>query len=232
MNIAIMQPYFLPYIGYFQLIQAVDIFVVYDNIKYTKKGWINRNRILQNNSDSLFSLPLKKASDFLDINQREIAQDYYPQELSRKISASYSKAPFFSYAYPVIQEILNHDERNLFRYIFHSIECIGRYLNIQTELKISSSIAVDHSLKSENRIWAICNALRAESYINAIGGLDLYRKEDFADRGIDLKFLKSHEIQYRQFDNKFVPWLSIVDVMMFNHVDEIRAMLENGYDLV
>ena len=76
MKLAIMQPYFFPYIGYFQLIKSVDEFVIYDNIQYTKKGWINRNRILVNGTDYLISLPLKKDSDYLNVVDRQLAESW------------------------------------------------------------------------------------------------------------------------------------------------------------
>ena len=95
MKLAIMQPYFLPYIGYFQLIAAVDQFIVYDNIKYTKKGWINRNRLLQNGTDTVFSIPLSKDSDALDIRERQIAADFRRDKLLKQIAEAYRKAPYF-----------------------------------------------------------------------------------------------------------------------------------------
>ncbi len=76
MKLAIMQPYFFPYIGYFQLINTVDEFVVYDNIEFTKKGWINRNRILVNGKDEYITLPIKKDSDFLHVKDRFLAETW------------------------------------------------------------------------------------------------------------------------------------------------------------
>ena len=110
-----MQPYFLPYIGYYQLIAAVDVFVVYDNIKYTKKGWINRNRMLRNGKDVMFSLPLKSDSDRLDVCQRELAVDFDPRQLLNTINGAYRRAPYFSLTSPLIEQIVMYDDRNLFR---------------------------------------------------------------------------------------------------------------------
>ncbi len=98
MKIAIMQPYFVPYLGYFQLISAVDKFVVYDNIEYTKKGWINRNRILINNKDSMLTINLKKSSDFDNVINKEISNEFNRKKVLNKIKTSYKNAPFFEAA--------------------------------------------------------------------------------------------------------------------------------------
>ncbi len=228
-KVAIMQPYFLPYIGYWQLINAVDTFVVYDNIEYTKKGWINRNRILEVDHDKLYSIPIKKASDFLPINKRQLAENSQVElnSVLRTIQNNYRKAPNFKIAYPIIEACFLYDNNNLFEFIFHSINTICRYLDIGTNLVVSSKIGIDHSLKSEQKVMAICRAEGANQYINPIGGLELYEKEEFRANGIDLKFLRTGEIRYKQLNNSFVPSLSIIDIMMFNSKEETKYMLAN-----
>jgi hypothetical protein len=230
-RLAIMQPYFFPYIGYFQLIQAVDQFIVYDNIKYTKRGWINRNRMLQNGKDVMFSLPLKADSDFRDICERELAADFSPDKFLDRIAGAYRRAPYFVETFPLIEQVVRHEDRNLFGFIHHSITATCAYLGIGTEIRVSSTIDVDHGLKSQDKVLALCQAVGADSYINAIGGTDLYSQEDFAARGIGLKFLQSRPIEYSQFGGEFVPWLSIIDVMMFNPKATVTAMLDR-YDLI
>lgn len=227
-----MQPYFLPYIGYFQLIAEVDVFVVYDNIKYTKKGWINRNRMLLNGADVMFSLPLKNGSDSLDVVERELAADFSRDKLLNQLKGAYARAPYFAQTFPLIERIVRHDERNLFRYIQHSIVSICGHLGVTTEIRVSSDIAVDHELKGQDKVIALCEALGADCYVNPIGGVALYSKEVFKARGIDLKFIRSKPFEYRQFDNAFVPWLSIVDVMMFNSVHAITAGALRDFDLI
>lgn len=224
-----MQPYFLPYIGYFQLAQLVDKFVIYDNIQFTKKGWINRNRILVNGQDQFITLPLKNDSDFLDINKRLLADTFDTDKLKllRRIKESYRKAPYFEDAYPVIEGIFSFPSRGLFDFLFNSVFQICQYLGINTEFVVSSGIQVDHSLKSEERVLAIAKQMNAKCYINPIGGQELYSKRNFADQGIELNFIQSEPIVYKQFNNEFVPWLSILDLMMFNSKDEIRLMLQS-----
>ena len=227
MKLAIMQPYFFPYIGYFQLMNAVDEFVLYDNIEFTKKGWINRNRILANGRDTYITLPLKRDSDFRDIAERHLA-DIWPQERKKmlnRIIESYRKAPYFKSAFPAIEESILIDDENLFQFLFRILILIKTYLGITTPFVVSTSIEIDHSLRSEEKVIAICTARKAEIYFNPIGGLDLYSKNQFKHNGIGLFFLKSNNIQYPQFTNEFVPFLSIIDVMMFNSKDCIREFL-------
>lgn len=232
MKLAIMQPYFLPYIGYFQLIAAADLFIVYDNIKYTKKGWINRNRMLVNGADAMFSLPLKKDSDSLDVVQRELAADFDCSKLLNQFKGGYGRAPYFDQTFPLLECIVRFDDANLFRYIHHSLVAICRHLGIETEIRISSDIAIDHSLKNQNKVLALCQAVGAATYINTIGGTELYAKDDFCAHGVTLQFIKSRPYEYPQFGAPFVPWLSIVDVLMFNPVHDIRACISQNYELI
>ncbi len=232
MRLAIMQPYFLPYIGYFQLIAAADIFVVYDNIKYTKKGWINRNRMLQNGKDVMFSLPLKSGSDSLDIGDRELAADFNRDKLLNQFKGAYRQAPYFERTFPLIEQIVRHKDANLFRFLLHSIVKTCGHLGITTKIRISSEIPIDHALKSQDKVLALCEAVGATTYVNAIGGMELYSKKAFLGKGVELKFIKSKPFEYAQFGNEFVPWLSIVDVMMFNAPAQIGDAIRGGYELV
>ncbi|VWD45373.1 WbqC family protein [Burkholderia lata] len=231
MKVAIMQPYFLPYIGYFQLIEAVDQFVVYDNIKYTKKGWFNRNRFLLNGSDAIFSIPLKRDSDSLDVCEREVAPDYEPGKLAAQLKGAYARAPYFEHGFELVQSVIAASDTNLFRFISRSIDAVVDRLGIDTRIVVSSSIDTDHSLKGQDRVLAICESLGASTYVNAIGGIDLYSRDDFAARGIDLRFIRSRLVEYRQFGAPFVPWLSIVDLLMFNSAADVKCMLTE-YDLI
>jgi WbqC-like protein family len=232
MKVAIMQPYFLPYIGYFQLIAAVDTFIVYDNIKYTKKGWINRNRMLQNGKDVMFSLPLKSDSDYLDVCERELATDFNRDKLLNQFRGAYSRAPYFEQTFPLVEQIVKYEDRNLFRYIYHAITSVCEYLGIATEIKVSSSIVIDHDLKNQDKVLALCEAVGANVYVNAIGGMELYSKEAFLDKDIELKFIQSKPFEYTQFGAAFMPWLSIIDVMMFNSLDTIQTSISTNYELI
>ena len=231
MILGIMQPYFMPYIGYFQLLNAVDKYVIYDNAKYTKKGWINRNRILQNNKDTLISISVEKDSDYLDIKDRSVADSFDKKKLINQIRDPYRKAPYFEQVIPIVEDIINYEEKNLFLYIYNSIKEVCKFLNIHTEIIISSTIDVDQTPAGQDRVIAICKTLGAEDYYNAIGGQELYQPKDFEKEGINLRFLSSNLVTYKQFNNDFIPWLSIIDVMMFNSLAEIQDML-NEYKLI
>ncbi|MBI4809583.1 MAG: WbqC family protein [Nitrosomonadales bacterium] len=231
-SVAIMQPYFMPYIGYFQLIAAVDQFIVYDNIKYTKKGWINRNRMLQNGKDVMFTLPLKSGPDSLDVCERELAADFNREKMLNQFKEAYRRAPYFGQTFPLLEQIVHFEDRNLFRFLHHSITRICEHLEIPTKILVSSGIAIDHGLKNQDRVLALCEAVGATTYVNAIGGIELYSREVFRARGVELRFIKSKEFEYGQFGDPFVPWLSIVDVLMFNPLDAVKACITANYELI
>ena len=234
MKIAIMQPYFFPYIGYFQLLNAVDEFIIYDNIEYTKKGWINRNRILANGKDQVIGIPIKKDSDYLTIIERTLSDNWEKDrnKLFNKIKESYRNAPYYKDAAEVIEECLFLEDRNLFRFILNSLECVSSYLNIETPIITSSNIPVNHDLKSPDKVLAMSSNRGGSTYINPIGGVDLYKKNDFLSQKIKLRFLKTKPFIYAQHNNEFVPWLSIIDIMMFCSKEQIGLYLNEGYSLI
>jgi len=228
-RLAIMQPYFAPYLGYFQLLNAVDKFVIYDNIQFSKKGWIHRNRILSNGKDELISLTLKKDSDYLDIRDRTLSHDFSKSrsKLLRRIENSYAKAPYFSEVFPIVQRFLLFDDQNLFNFVSNSVKAIADYLSIQTEITRSSELDIDHSAKGENKVLKICKCLKAKTYINPPGGVDLYSKNAFDQAGLELKFLRPNLQVYDQHAPAFIPGLSIIDVAMFNSRESIANMLND-----
>lgn len=234
MKVGIMQPYIFPYIGYFQLINAVDCFVIYDNIQYTKKGWINRNRILVNGKDEYFTIPLLKESDFLNVVDRHLSADWQKEKgkLLNKIKENYRKAPYFNDVIRLIEDCFNYTSNNLFDFIFNALNKTLEYLSIKTPIVVSSTLPIDHTLKAEEKVIAICGALNATTYINPIGGTELYSKERFLQQGIQLQFIKADNIQYKQFNNEFIPFLSIIDVMMFNSKSTITDYLNNSFTLI
>lgn len=228
-----MQPYFLPYIGYFQLIKGVDEFIIYDNIQYSRKGWIQRNRMLENGKDVFISLSLKKDSDYLDVRDRKLSAQW-PQDkkrLLRRISANYRRAPFYSDIFPLIENIFNYENDNLFEFIFNSVKEICNLLDINTKITISSTLDIDHSLRSQEKVIALVKNVQGQIYLNPIGGLELYNNQDFIDSNIKLEFHKAKPISYTQFKNEFIPWLSILDILMFNPVSQVKEWLE-AYEII
>ena len=231
MKLGIMQPYFLPYIGYFQLIASVDTFIVYDNIKFTKKGWINRNRMLVNGAVAVFSLPLCKDSDYSEIKQRKIATDFDRKKLLNQFKGAYHHAPNVKKILPLLEEIIFFEDLNLFNYVRNSIQQMCVHLGIETEIKISSQIQIDHALKGQEKVLALCKATGASIYINSIGGEDLYCRDDFQAVDVELQFIKANNFEYVQFENPHVSSLSIVDVLMFNSLDLVCDRIKNNFTL-
>ena len=229
MKLAIMQPYFLPYIGYFQLISAVDRFVIYDDVNFIKQGYINRNKILGNNKSQTFTVDLKRASSNSLINEIEIGNNC--KKIIKTIKQNYSKAPFFKDAMPLIEDILNNPEKNLARFVGSSLQKISKYLQIDTVFYYSSELEKNCELKAQDKVINICDNLNASHYLNAIGGQELYSKDTFKENKIKLNFIKTNLQPYQQFEQEFIPCLSIIDVMMFNSPELINKMLDN-YKLI
>ena len=228
-----MQPYFFPYIGYWQLINAVDTFVIYDNIQFSKKGWFHRNNFLMNDKKTLFTIPIKKDSDNLDVVDRYLSDDSEKQitKTITQIKNNYRKAPYYNDVFPLIEAVFLNQEKNLFYYIFSSVEMICDYLDIDTKIVKSSTIDIDHTLKSQDKVIAINKSLNSTKYINPIGGRELYDIESFIKEAIELRFLESEVPEYRQFSDKFISHLSIIDIMMFNSKNEVKEMLKR-YELI
>lgn len=232
MKIGIMQPYFVPYIGYWQLLNAVDRYVIYDDVNFIKGGWINRNRILINGQPKYFNIPMIGASPFKLINEVGVNNDSKLVDKNlRTIDGAYKKAPYYEEVYPLIEKILKCKKDNIAEFISESMAIICEFLNIETEIIVSSKLDKNCALKGQDKVLEICKLLGATEYYNAIGGQELYSFSDFKKEGIELKFLKTDAISYKQFSNEFQPNLSIIDVMMFNSKEDISHMLKQ-YTLV
>jgi hypothetical protein len=228
-KLAIMQPYLFPYLGYFQLIKAVDAFVIFDDVNYINRGWINRNNILAQGKAQLFTLELEGASQNKLIN--EISVKCRPEKLLKSIRQVYSKAPQFSAIYPLIEDILIHQQSNLAIFLEYQLKQISKYLGLHPQWHVSSRLRKNNENRGQEKVLAICNELGATHYINLPGGKLLYDRETFASRGMQLSFIQPKVVTYRQFGNEFVPRLSIIDVMMFNDIENCSKLLEE-YELV
>lgn len=227
-----MQPYLFPYLGYFQLVHAVDKFVIYDDVNFIKQGWINRNNILLNDRAHLFTIPLKKISSYTLIAETEIAdKQEWRQKLLKTITQAYCGAPNFETVFELVQDILNTRTTSVSTLIFTSLQRIAAYLKIRTLIEETSGIYSNSLLRGQDRIIDICKRENAKTYINADGGLKLYSREIFRENEIVLYFLRSRNIVYEQFRKPFIPSLSIIDTLMFNDPEDIKEML-NEYDLV
>ncbi|MCW3122945.1 MAG: WbqC-like family protein, partial [Flavipsychrobacter sp.] len=223
-------PYIFPYIGYFQLVHCVDRFVMYDDVSFIKQGWINRNKVLLNGQEHIFTVPLKNASSFVTIANTEVNRALYDAWLPKflkTLTQAYAKAPHYHAIYDLVSGIMNGPHETIGILAANSIIETGNYLGITTEFKTTATGYHNSELKAKDRVIDICKTEGATQYINPIGGKDLYLKEDFAANGIQLNFVKTHKITYPQLKNEFVPWLSIIDVMMFNDAGTIMGYLND-----
>lgn len=227
-KLGIMQPYFLPYIGYWQLMNAVDQYVIADDFNYSKRGWIKRNRILIQGKAQYYGIEIKEASQNKLINETYVlTNEKIRKKLLLKMEHSYKKAPYYQEVYPLLETILCTEETNLALFLEHSIKVIARYLDIHTKFILSSELKKDKTLKCQDMVISICEMLHATEYYNAIGGTELYSFEEFKKHNIKLAFVKTEPIIYKQFNNEFIPNLSIIDVLMFNERNQVRTYLNN-----
>jgi len=223
-----MQPYLFPYIGYYQLMHACDRFVVADDVTFIKQGWINRNRLLINGAASYFTVPVRRHS--ADALIRDVEIDDGPSSrwrvpLLKTIANFYRRAPWFEPVYPVVERVLGGPFTRIADMARASLREVCDYLGAPVSMIESAAAYGNAHLKGQERVIDTCRAERATDYINAAGGRALYSHEAFLAHGIRLHFLSPAPIEYRQFDGPFVPWLSMIDVLMFNPRDEARALL-------
>lgn len=212
MKLAVMQPYLFPYIGYFQLIYAADLFLIYDDVAYIKQGYINRNSILSPNGEIRFTIPVPGASSNKLISDLAFSGDV--AKILRTIDQSYSKSPYFEDVFPMIREALELEDRSIASVCQRSYEDIFSYLGVEKQFKKTSQLEYDRSASARDRLIALCHQFGADCYINAPGGRKLYAKQDFAEKGIELKFVDSLPVEYSQGGDTFVPNLSIIDMLM------------------
>ena len=233
MKVAVMQPYIFPYIGYFQLISAADVFVFADDLNYIKGGWINRNKILLENKASLMSFPcLKKSQNKLIYEvQIEMESKAYLKNLLT-IKRAYIKAPYFKEVFPLIELCFNGNFKNIAELASFSVVSVSKYLGLKTDfLYTTTSFGHTKGQEKSNRLINITKELGSSQYINPIGGKDLYDPHYFASHGVKLNFLDTQFISYKQYNNDFIRGLSIIDVLMFNSVEEVKTLL-NSYRFV
>jgi len=254
MKLAIMQPYFFPYIGYFQAIKAVDEYILYDNLNFGKGVSMYRNKYLTNAGHiCFFNVPIKEKSSFKKIADVELIENnIWRKKMLKDFYMNYKRAKYFDNIYPILEHVINFPTNKLAILNCESIKSICDYLKIDTKIitdvsnfnDLEAKLLYDNpneelfpNLKLSNwekkviRILEICRLKKSETYINAIGGINLYSKTDFKDNAIDLKFVQTLDISYKQFGQQFVPNMSIIDVLMFNSVDEVNLLLDK-YNLI
>lgn len=230
MKVAIMQPYFFPYIGYFQLLNSVDKFVIYDDVNYIKQGWINRNRIISNRKPLYFTVPIKNQSSYDLIKNTLIDKKqfiFWKDKFLRTLEYNYKKAPYFLPVFELVKYVVSSDFTVISQISSKSLLETVLYLGIETEMINSSEIYNNKNISSFDRIIDICKIEKATEYINLIGGQGLYSKNYFLENNLLLRFIRTNQFEYAQFGNEFFPNLSIIDVLMFNSVKEANLLLKN-----
>lgn len=228
MKIGVMQPYFMPYIGYWQLMNYVDKYVIFDDVNYINRGWIDRNRILINKNVQYIGLPVVGKSQNKLINEISVSDDKKSiDKVIKTVELNYKKAKYYNDFFPIFHSIMTNNEKNLAFFLRDSILQIANYLDMNTEFILSSEIKKDNSLKGQDKILQICKILNGTEYINAIGGQDLYLRELFNRNGEKLSFIKTNDIAYNQLSDEFKPFLSIIDVLMNCSKDETKSFLDN-----
>lgn len=215
MKLAIMQPYFIPYAGYWQLINSVDRFVIYDDVNFIKNGWINRNRILINGEPKYMTIPLQGASPFKNICELSVDPSFrWRKKILRSIELSYRNSRFFDQVYPEIKRIIHYETNDLSTFLIQQISAFSELLGLQTEIIRSSDVYENSHLSGQERILDICRQENADEYINLSGGKKLYDSASFNEKGIALRFLTCQASPYKQQSAEHVPSLSIIDMLM------------------
>lgn len=220
-----MQPYAFPYIGYFQLIHAVDRFVILDDVNYIPRGWINRNQILVGGQPFKITIPVSGGSQNSRISEVMLADQAWQTKWIKTLKASYSKAPHFPTVMPLIEDIILGGHTTIASLAKASLIRFSEHLHIDTEFIPSSAKYGNGDLKGQDRIIDICSREEATTYINPPGGRELYMKDAFSSHDIELTFIQPNSRPYTQFRNDFVPWLSIIDVLMFNSREECQPLI-------
>ncbi len=252
MKLAMNQPYFLPYLGFYQLIHAVDQFVIYDGFNYIKSGWVNRNRLLVvGRGPAYFTVPTEHGSSFKKIRDIKLsAHRNWRRKLLDTFVMNYKRCPFFAETHALIETIIGVETDSLSDLATRSIVDVCKHLEINTTLitnpvyealesdlqrdslrETFPTVKLEHPSNGCLRLIAICQIMGATEFVNAIGGEALYYKSDFQANGIDLHFLRSRDEPYRQTTEQYYPGLSIVDVLMNCGKEGTIKRLSN-YDLV
>lgn len=233
MSVAIMQPYFFPYLGYFQLVQAADHFVFYDDVMFIKKGWINRNRILMQGNDFLFSIPLEKQSQHKSIRQSTVAYGAeFPSKWLQQIESAYKKAPHFQEVLELIHRVIQEKPASIADLAAKSVMETWAYLGLEQKFYMSSELKTKPDVDRALRLIHITQELGDSHYINAVNGQSLYEKPFFAAQGVQLDFLSPQLKPYPQGNqSEFMAGLSMIDVLMWNSKEEVVRQLKN-FDLI
>ena len=229
MKVAVMQPYLFPYLGYYQLVHCSDVFVLYDDVTFIKRGYINRNNILVNGQASRVTIPVPGASQNKLIKDLEFSEEI--SKILKTFKHSYSHAPFFKDIYALIERVLKYPKRDITTICQIGITEVFEHLGISKKIIRSSDLDYNRDLPAADRLMEICDQFGSSDYVNSIGGQKLYSKEYFAEKGKTLSFLQMNDVSYPQNTSHFIPYLSMIDVLMWCDKPSVRELLQQ-YKLV
>jgi hypothetical protein len=210
--VAIMQPYFFPYIGYFQLMHAVERFLVLDDVQYVDRGWMNRNRIRREGKSAWISMAVRKAPQSSAINEREYVLGEERDALLRRLHTAYRDAPGRAECWPLIEELLSFAQPNVAKFNTHLLAALAQCLGIRCDVALVSALRGTNRLKGQAGIIDICRRTGADRYLNAIGGTELYDESEFAAEGIELSFIRTRVAPTQLLSGP--EHLSIIDGLM------------------
>jgi len=233
MKLAIMQPYFFPYLGYFSLINLSERFILFDTVQSIRRGWIERNRILKPNGEFLYiKVPLEKYSRKTLIKELKIRNERWREKILAQLVPYKKNAPFYQPTLDLINESWNIETDSIVQLNENVLKTVCSYIGIQTPIEVWSAMNIKIDNVNEPDEWAleICKRMNANTYYNPIKGIEFFKPKKYTDQKVDIYFLESVPKSYKQFGNKYIANLSIIDVLMFNSINQIKLML-NSYEL-
>ena len=238
-TVGIMQPYYFPYLGYFSHISQCDAFILHDIVKYTKRGWINRNRVLTQSGIATFTLSLDKAADECKIGERSVSESYDSKSQYRILEGAYRKAPYWFELRGILPDLLAVGDRGLFVHLFQQVGKLCDLLEIRTPLSRSSRFSPLDGLKGQDLVIGICEKIGAKSYLNPTGGEDLYSQQDFDTHGLVLSFIEHVPRPYPQrvatqpdgVSPEFVERLSVLDSLAELGLEETKLRLRTDFNI-
>lgn len=226
MKITIMQPYFLPYIGYFQLMSAVNEFVILDDVNYIKRGWINRNRILVDGKEMYITKPIRGASQNKRINELQFVDDPgIGENMLRTISYAFRKSLFYLESEELFRNVILNTELRVPEYLEYSLIKLCEKLDIKVKISRASSYRNMLHASGQDGIIELCKILGCDSYYNAIGGQKLYDKKAFSSEGIELNFVKTDFEKMRMISSFQHLDYSILEIMAEHERSRVKDLL-------
>lgn len=215
MKVGIMQPTYLPWLGYFDMMSRVDVFVLLDNVQFEKKSWQQRNRIKTANGELMLSVPVRTAGRFhQQIDEVEIDRSTrFHDKHVKSIEAAYRKAPFFASYAADLATLIGGEETLLSRFNEAIIRALAGWLGVMTPIVVGSDLAATGS--STELTVNQCLELGATSFLAAGGSRPYVSAEPrFAEHGITVEFHEYEHPQYQQLHGEFVPYMAAIDAIL------------------